>query len=1126
MRKTKGAVSQAPKLENILLEIGIFVCLGVGLLRAQGTAYISGYVLDKSGAGVPNAKVVVTNQATTETLTLVTNSVGLYRTPPLLPGTYQITVTASGFQQLVRKGVVVTLGQPLGLNLTLSVGAITQQVQVASAPPLLRTQDSGLGQNVSYKAVAVLPMFNRDAGELIALSPTVRYFGEDHISYGSSRFDGAGIGNPQYYYNGAPIGGDRTDVGQMTYDPPVESIGEARVIQNQYSAQYGSNVGQIVMFQSKQGTNQFHGSVYEYFRNGALDSYNGFTDTKPADRQNIPGFTFGGPLKRDKAFFFTNLEIQRQSNPEGAVFTVPTQAMRSGDFSALGIPIYDPTTTHVDPSTGKLTRNQFPGNMIPSSEFDPVALNALKYEPLPNQPGVSGNLLASGGNTADKNRLVGAFDYDINSKNTFHADYLLDLTTVADNGWAPWNAINPHASPSGEALGFTFKTQVFNFQETHTFSPKFMTTEQFSYRPRYILRQGAQIDPKDKWAETLGLKGWAGSLLPPSYGGDLGFPNFNFSGYEGLGTPDLQFAEYPINEYDYAQDFTYIKGKHSIGFGAGLERNEHGAANQSIPTGQYNFGPLETGLPRVEGTGDAFASFLLGLTDNANTALGPREIWHEWYYYTWIEDDMKVTPKLTLNLGFRWDIDAPVYEAHNFGNGFNFYGLNPVSGTLGVVTFFGQNGIGDSFYNTDYHRFAPRFGFAYEFAPNWVLRGGYGIYNISPTLGANRRAPDLGFTTAASFSSPDGGVTPAFLLRNGFPSYPLGGNRALLTSGFGAAPPGVAPSTSPTFVDPNWKFGYSQNFNLSIQHQLPWDSMVEVAGQGVRGLALPIFVNWNEVPPQFWGISGPNFGRRPFPQFNSVTQVQAASGYSNYYAGTVRFEKRFSHGFNIIANYAYQKSLGFMGGSIYFPNLNYGPTLFDQANMPTGQAYQTGAIEGTYYLPAGPGQRYFTTGPLSEMLGGWYVSGIFTRQSGEPFDVGSGIDSLNGNSPLGGRANRIPGIDPYAPNKSVNAWLNPAAFTAPTFGQIGNDCCGTLFGPAQTEFNIALGKDFRLTERFGLRFSAECFNCTNTLQWGLPDANLSSPGFGRIFGPLSEGANSDKPEVGQRIMQLGLKLTF
>ena len=368
------------------------------------------------------------------------------------------------------------MGQPLGVDLTLSVGSVSQQVQVTGAAPIIRTQDPGLGQTVSYQAIEALPMFNRDAGQLIALTPTVRYYGEDHISYGSSRFDGAGIGDPDYLFNGAPIGGDRTDVGQMTYDPPVESIGEARVVQNQYSAQFGAAVGQLVMFQSKQGTNHLHGSLYEYFRNEDLDTFNGFTDTKPLDRENIPGGTIGGPIKKDKLFFFDNFEVQKQLNPEGAVFNVPTALERQGVFPA-STPIYEPGTQVVSPS-GVVSGTQFPGNIIPMGSFDAVANNAFQYLPLPNTSGASGNLLTSGGTVNDKTREVAAIDWNIGAKDTFHGDYLLDLTSVNDNGWAAWNAINPHASPASEALGFWFKTQVFNFYETHVFSPNFFTVTQ------------------------------------------------------------------------------------------------------------------------------------------------------------------------------------------------------------------------------------------------------------------------------------------------------------------------------------------------------------------------------------------------------------------------------------------------------------------------------------------------------------------------------------------------------------------------------------------------------------------------------------------------------------------------
>ena len=328
--KEAALFGRATRVRGLLLVVATF-CFGL-VLRGQGTSYISGYVFDASGAAVPGATVTVRNDATNTEVTLTTDTAGLYRTPNLLPGTYLITVTAKGFEQLVRSGVIVSVGQPLGLDLSLTVGSVNQQVQVVGAAPQLRTQDSALGQTVSYQAVESLPMFNRDAGQLIALTPTVRYYGEDHISYGSSRFDGAGIGDPDYFFNGAPIGGDRTDVGQMTYDPPVESIGEARVVQNQYSSQFGATVGQIVMFQSKQGTNQLHGSLYEYFRNEDLDTYNGFTDTKPEDRENIPGGTIGGPIKKDKLFFFDNFEVQKQLNPEGAVFNVPTAAERQGAF--------------------------------------------------------------------------------------------------------------------------------------------------------------------------------------------------------------------------------------------------------------------------------------------------------------------------------------------------------------------------------------------------------------------------------------------------------------------------------------------------------------------------------------------------------------------------------------------------------------------------------------------------------------------------------------------------------------------------------------------------------------------------------------------------------------------------
>jgi hypothetical protein len=1102
-------------------------------VRAQGSAYISGYVFDPSHAVIPDVSVVIMDEATGVSTVIKSNDAGLYRSPTLTPGTYTISAERSGFKKLVRPGVVVTLGQPLGLDLNMELGEVGTEVRVTAEAPLLRTEDSGLGQSVEYKSVESLPLFNRNAGVMVSLTPGVRYLGEDFISYGASRFNGGGMGNVNVMVNGANVDSDRTDVNQMTYNPSVESLSEVRVVQNNYSAEFGQDVGMLVQMQTKSGSNALHGGVYEYFRNEAMDTYNGFSNTKPLDRQHIFGGSVGGPIKKNKLFFFNNFEGQKQRNPAGTLLTVPTVAMKNGDFSGLRDPqgnpiqIYDPASSRVDPATGNLIRDAFPGNIIPRDRWDPVAVNVFGLLPDPNLPGsITGgnNLTGTISTTNDKWRNVLKMDWNISDSDKLDSSWFIDRTTVDVPGFNeyPLKAASPVGVLGG--FGFNFQTQVFHFQETHTFSPNVFMMGAFEFRPRRIARSGPHIDPAAKYAETLGIKNYAGERLPPEFGGDLGFPSFSFTGYSPVGPGFLAFQEDPINEFNYSHNVTYIKGKHTFKVGAGMQKSTHGAPDQGLPTGSFDFSQLSTSLPGVTNSGNAMASFLLGQVNSASTSLGPLQIWRQWYYDAFIQDDWKVSPKLTFNLGFRWDIDAPVYEDNDNGNGFNPYQINPVSGTPGVVTFLGQNGNPRSFYDTNYHRFAPRFGFAYRLTEKTVVRGGYGIFNTSPILGANRRAPNLGFTTAANFNSPDGGLTPTFILGNGFPDYPLGGDRTKLNDSFGAVPVGQTPTTGVTYLDRRWKFGYAQNFNLSIQRELPWNMIVEVAAQGVLGRNLSIFVERNEVPPEFWGVPGNNQVRRPYPQFSSVTQTKSQDGSTNYYAGTFRLEKRFSNGLNLIGNYAWSKSIGFTGGSIYFRDLSRGPTLYDESNNPTGQAYHQGLISWVYEFPAGPGKARLSSGALSKFLGGWSVSGIATLKSGVPFDIGSGIDSLNGNSPLGSRVNLIG--DPNAGEQTPDHWFNTAAFAAPAFGTIGTYCCGLLTSPGNRQLNLAVAKVTKISERFGVKFSAEFFNFTNTPQWGVPETNLSSPNFGRITGALAEGANNNRPEVGARIVQMGLRIDF
>lgn len=1127
--KAKGNLIQAAL---VLQTIAFLVCLLSPTAWGQGTAYLTGYVFDPTGATVPNATVVLKNEVTSALFNLRTTEAGLYRSPALTPGSYELTVTASGFQTLVSRGVKVETGQPRGLNLTLQVGEMSQQVDVTASAPLLKTEDPGLGQSVQYEAVKSLPYFNRSAGTLMQLSPGVRYTGEDALSYGSSRYNVGGTTSAEVQVDGAGVMGDRQGAIQMIINPSVESLTEAKVTSNQYSSEHGWQEGAVIQMQTKSGSNLFHGAVYEYFRNEAMDTYNGFTNTKPLDRQHVFGGTLGGPIKKNKVVFFTSLEGWRLTTPSGTTLTVPTADMKRGDFSKLtsaaGAPtlIFDPKTTRVDPGTGNLVRDPFPGNIIPSARIDAVAANALRYIPDPDRSGLVQNLSGTSGFVNNKFKGVTRIDWTITDKDKLFGVWMFDKTAQTDLGFSAYNAIDPAASPgsASAALGYRYFTQVYNFNHVHIFSPTTFLESRFVYKPRTIRRVQAAINPEKHYAETLGIKNYAGARLPPELGGDLGFPTFNFTGYTQLGPGMLQFVEKPINQYSYHVNLSYLHGKHATKFGFQTERGQHGAPDQTLPTGSFNFGPIQTSRPGAANTGNSIASFLLGQVNSGQTQLGPLQVWQNWYYAAFIQDDWKVTPKLTVNLGLRWDIDAPLHERENKANAFDAQQINPVSGTPGVYRFFGLDGWPTNYFDTDYTRFAPRFGFAWQVEPKTVIRGGYGIYNINMVLGT-RGAPREGYNTIAGFTSPDGGLSPAFILQDGFPDYPLGGDVSRLTAAFGAVRVGQSPTNSPSFVSRHWNFGYTQNFNLSVMRELPWNMVLEVAGQGSLGRNLSMTRNWNEVRPELWGISGSSFPRRPFPQFNNVTEVKNQSGTTNFYAGYVRLEKRMSEGLTIISNYSYGKTLGFLSGSIYFPRFSRGPTVYDQGNGATGAPYHTALVSWVYNLPFGPGKSHLSSGLASKILGGWDVSGILTIRGGVPFDITSGADSLNGNSPLGGRVNLIG--NPESGSRSVSRWFNTDAFARPVAGRVGDFCCGVLRSPRVGRLNVSLGKDIPLTEQVRLRFSGEFFNFTNSLQWGIPDGNLSSPNFGRISGPGSgQGANASDPGTGQRIVQLGLRIEF
>lgn len=1101
-----------------LLAFILAACAALPVLPvfAQGTSYLTGYVFDPSQNAVANAKVEIRNESTGAVVDLATTDAGIYRSPSLDPGTYTVRVQATGFQESLTNGVQVELGQPRNLDVHLVVGSTQTVVTVTASAPLLNTENAGLGQSVDYKEVSKLPYFDRSAGALLALTPGVRYTGEDPISYGASRYNVAGWTNVNVYVDGAPVNGDREDVDQMVINPTVEALSDTRVVESQYSAEFGADVGGLVLMQTKSGSEQWHGGIYDYLRNEFFDTDNHFTHTKPEDRQQMFGGTVGGPiLRRKKLYFFTSSEGQLAINPLTAVLTVPTAAMKAGNFAGLN-PIYNP-------STGQ----QFQNNQIPSTSFDSVASNLLKYFPAPTLSGDVNNLPATSAYNYKEYKGVGRIDWNISDKDSLSGVWLGDYVSNAYEGVAAYNAIAPAATPDiGSEPGWTYLSQSYNFSETHLLSARTYITNRFIWMPRHIGRLNPAVDPAAQYASKLGILNYAGANLPTSYGGDLGFPTFAFTGYTGLGpSGGMLFQENPISIVDYMGSVSLVRGDHSLKAGVQISRGRHGAPDQGYVTGYFDFAPTETASPSaISTTGNSFASFLLGQVDNGSTDEGPPLVWRNFYLAPWFEDDWKVNHRLTVDLGLRWDIDFPVTEQQNRGNSFNTTATNPVSGTPGVYEFLGIDGWPKNFFNTDWKRFAPRIGFADRVTNSTVIRGGFGMYSLDIDLGANVRAPSAGWNTSASFNSTNSGLTPAFTLSSGFPTYPLGGNASLLNSSFGAVSVGQTPNSSPTFVPRNWRVGYAENADISVQQSLTRSIVIEIAGQTSLGRKLPINnENLNEVPPQYWGLTGSNYVHRPFPQFNNVTDVKFAEGNVSYNGGYIRVDKRFSNNLNIIANFNYGKPIGFMGGSIYYPRLSREQLVYDEANGATGAPTKLGLVAWTYTFPFGPGRTYMSHGVLGNLVGGWDWNGIVSAHSGVPFDISSGVDSLNGNSPLANRVNLV-GI---AKTGDPAHYLSAANFAAPASGTVGTFCCSKFTSPNNVMVNSTLGKNFTLHEGYTLRLVAEFFNLFNSPQWGIPDTTVTDPGFGIITSAnANDGANVSNPHDGARILQLGARIDF
>jgi outer membrane receptor protein involved in Fe transport len=1161
---------------RVTLSCALLLMFAAGAL-AQ-TAQITGRITDQSGAVVPGAAVTVTNNATGINREAVSNDEGYFTLPLLNPGEYRIAVKKDGFKPLVQPSVTLQVNQVARLDFTLETGAVTETVNITgSTTAALETETSSLGKVVDQQRIQNLPLLGRNPYSLVALVPGARPAAGlndlpvDQISQSFVSINGARGNQNEYLLDGAPNTAAAQNQPVVFANP--DAVQEFKVETNNFSAQYGRAGGGIFNIVTRSGTNEFHGTAYDYLRNDALNANTFFGNragrAKPPFRFNQFGATIGGPIDfpekvfgpmkysgKNRSFFFGSYEGVRFSQGGTYIGTVPTLQQRNGDFSqtrnAAGnvIPIYDPATTRANPNVaGQFLRDQFPGNVIPRNRFNPVFVKMLEFIPLPNAAGnantAAGNFVTSAANRISKDTFSVRLDHQLNEGHRLSGRFNFDNTPISRPDY-----YGNIASPTFG--GQVFKRRNFGLDYTATFSPSLVGNFLFSFtrleNNRRPFSFGFDIT---RLGFPAALKA---QLIPESFptitvagmGGSFSIPNSGTANLLG-GNDLISFGD---NTASWVGSLTKTLARHTLKFGgeARLLRPNY----WQFPDGAINFtfaqnftqGPNPTAAAAAS-TGFGFATFMLGIgAGNYNRAASLAT--QVKYYGGYLQDDWKLTDKLTLNLGLRYEYESPRTERYNQLTNFDFNATPPLTAAglnlKGALTFVGVNGKPREQWNPDRNNFAPRFGFAWNVAPKTVVRGGGGIFYAAMTGvgGASGAFGVSGFEAATTLVTSLNGVTPLNFLDN---PYPTGINQPTGSS-LGAA---TLLGQNIRFVDRNLRTSYSAQWNLNVQRELPGGLLLEAGYAGNRGLKLLQDRELNQLPDSALGLgdalrqtvpnpfagqirtgalAAPNITRaqllRPFPHFLSVVSANAAFASSNYHAGIFSLQRRFSHGLTLNGSYTFSKLIDLATGAfagetlsnVGFQNNN---NLRADRSLSALDAPHRLVVNGLYALPFGEGRKFNPKGVAGAILNGWEASAIYTWQSGGPLAFSSANNTTFAQGG-GQRPNLVGNPALNDGERTLTRWFNTAAFAAPpafTFGSAPRSL-GSVRSDGISGIDFSVVKNTRLYENVRLQFRSEFFNLTNTARFAPPNTAFGSAAFGQVT------AQSNQP----RVVQFALKLIY
>jgi Carboxypeptidase regulatory-like domain/TonB dependent receptor len=1107
---------------QIFLPISILVAVSALSIHtfAQGIrATVTGRVIDSSGAVVAKAKVTITNTGTNETRLVETGDEGDYTIPQLPPGDYSLSVEQVGFKKAVQRFTLET-GQGARLDITLVAGAVTEQVEVTAVTPVVSAEDAALGNVVDQKKIVELPLNGRNYLQLALLQPNVFAPAQNSTLGFRGGFNVAG--NSEIANNYLLDGIDNNDetTNQPSHTPILDGVREFKVLTGTYSSEYGRQAGGQVIVTTKSGTNDFHGSAFEFHRNSVLDARNFFAPSKPSFRRNQFGGVIGGPIRKDRTFFFGGYEGQRRGQQEAGLANVPTLAMKQGDFSVIpNLFLRDPLKTGACSATDKTAC--FTDNKIPQDRWNASGVGLLSLYPNPNFAGAN-NFVSAG---------TGRFGID---QWSFRVDHKLreNMNLFGSYQFADSTEFYPITNPlcsARDVPGFGCdelqRTQHFTLNWTWAITPRLINEARVGYSRFGFYR--LQEDREADVIKKLGIKGLTDAGVTPF---NNGAPELIVSGFVTIGGPTNLPQGRHDNTYHYVESMTFTTGAHTMKWGADIRRFLFNSFFTSFGRGSFRFDGRFTGHP--------IADMLLGATFQADRNLGEpfhnAKTFSSGYYF---QDDWKVTPKLTLNLGLRYEFNLPPIE-----NTDKIASFDPATNTIkvaggkeaylssGQLLLRDRPGIGRRLWETDKNNLAPRIGLAYRpFGDaKTVIRAGFGSFYNYQIVG--------------------NGITP--LSRNS----PF---RQRQTSGPFAATvrplPNVAdsfsgvPSVVPPGIDENFKTAYINQWSLGVQREIAQNLVIDVSYLGSVGHKLPLGVNINQaLPPSAQCVATPSApgcsvnARRPFQGFGSITGgfIESA-GNSNYHGLTARVERRFASGLSFLSSYTWSKSID-DGSGISTTSDSSGAAqdvrnLSDERALSDFDVSHRWVLSYVYDLPFGAGKRLAPSNKIAGFLvSGWQMTGILTMQTGRPFTVVTGADQ----SATGQNADRPNLIGDWrVSNPGAIRWFNPCtrlangslrncqsgdtpAWEQNAAGTFGNAGRNILRGDGLHYFDLGVSRFFRVTERRQFQFRAEVFNLTNHPNFFFPTASLASSAFGAISRAANTGAGA------QRQIQFALKYLF